>query len=78
MKSSRHNLPAFTALSLLAILAGCTSVSEGPVNAPDPNQQQQIIGKEPEHAPIPQKDVPPGESPLTHKNPDERIDQPKG
>lgn len=78
MKLSRHNLSALIALSLLTALAGCTSVSEGPANPPAPNQQQQIIGKEPEHAPIPQKDVPPGESPLTHKNPDERIDQPKG
>ena len=78
MNPRRHLLSALLVLSSLAVLAGCTSVSEGPVNPPGPNQQQQIIGKEPEHAPIPQKDVPPGESPLTHKNPDERIDQPKG
>ncbi len=78
MHPRRQPLSALLVLSTLAVLAGCTSVSEGPANPPDPNQQQQIIGQEPAHAPIPQKDVPPGESPLAHKNPDERIDQPKG
>ena len=72
----RHHL-LLLAAALLA-LAGCRSVDEGPVAPPDPNAKQVIMGKEPEHAPIPQKDVPPGESSLSHKKPDERIDQPKG
>ena len=77
MNPRRLPLPAFAVLTLLTF-AGCTSVHEGPVIPPDPNQPKQIIGIEPEHAPIPQKEVPPGESPLTHKKPDQRIDQPKG
>ena len=63
--------------SSLMLATGCRSVSDGPVLPADPNQRAIIYGKEPQHAPIPQKDVPPGESSLEKKAPDTRIDQPK-
>ena len=63
--------------SSLMLATGCRSVSNGPVVPADPNQRPIIYGKEPQHAPIPQKDVPPGESSLQKKAPDTRIDQPK-
>lgn len=67
----------FAAAALFA-LASCRSVDTGPGTMPDPGQQGVIYGKEPQHAPIPQKNVPEGESSLRKTKPDERIDQPKG
>lgn len=61
-------------ISLLAIVAlattGCVSrVQEGP--ALPPSDQPNIIrGTEPEPEPIPQKDVPTGQSSLRHNQPD--------
>lgn len=68
----------FATLSLGSLLAvtACTSVGEGPANPPSSGNQA-IMGKEPEPAPIPQKNVPAGDSSLSHKKADERIDQPK-
>ena len=73
--SSARLLFAFAALSALA---ACRSVDTGPATTPDPGQQGIIYGREPQHAPIPQKNVPEGESSLRKTGPDERIDKPKG
>lgn len=67
----------FAAAALFA-LAACRSVDTGPATTPLPGQQGVIMGREPQHAPIPQKNVPEGESSLRKTKPDERIDQPKG
>lgn len=69
-------LRLLSAALVLAALAGCQTVREGPAGTPDPNARNEIRGVEPEHAPIPQKDVPAGESSLSHKKPDQRIDRP--
>ena len=78
MKTSFLRLLSCAALGAILLSAGCRTVDEGPVIPTDPNQRPVIMGKEPEHAPIPQKTIPGGESSLEHKKPDERIDQPKG
>ena len=77
----KHPTPRFLALiaaTALVALAGCTTVDEGPVAPTNPNAKPIIQGTEPAPAPIPQKNVPEGESSLSHKNPDQRNDQPKG
>lgn len=75
MKTIRLALP----LAALALLAtGCTTVDEGPSLPPDPNARNEIRGELPKPAPIPQKDVPEGESPLRRSGPDQRIDRPSG
>jgi hypothetical protein len=61
----------------LSGLAACRSVSDGPGTTPEGGQRQVITGQEPAHAPIPQKNVPEGESSLRKTGPDQRIDQPK-
>jgi len=66
----------FAATCALLALSGCTT-QEGPTVPTDPNAAPVIRGKEPAPAPIPQKNVPPDASSLDHKNPDQRIDQPK-
>lgn len=59
------SLLRWTLLGLVSFLAaGCTSVDEGPALPPDPNARNEIRGELPQPAPIPQKDVPPGESSL--------------
>ena len=75
----RH-ISSLIVLFAVFALSGCRTVEEGPASPPDPNAQgQQILrGREPEHAQIPEKNISEGESSLTHKNPDQRIDQPKG
>lgn len=75
--SAASRLALIIAAAAMISLTGC-SVAEGPTVATDPNAKPLIMGQEPEHAPIPQKNVPEGESSLSHKNPDQRIDQPKG
>ena len=70
------SLTLASAIGVLA-LSGCRTVREGPGTQPDPNQRGLIYGTEPEHAPIPQKDVPEGESSLRKRGADQRIDQPK-
>jgi hypothetical protein len=65
------------AAAALCALSACRSVDTGPGTTPEPGQQGVIYGKEPAHAPIPQKDVPEGESSLRKTGPDERIDKPK-
>ena len=74
MKRSR--LLLLPALALL--LGGCTTVDEGPALPPDPNARNEIRGVLPQPAAIPQKEVPAGQSPLTHTGPDQRIDRPGG
>jgi hypothetical protein len=72
--------PAFARLlaaaGLLVAVAGCRSVEPGPSLPPDPNAQNVVYGTEPKPASIPQKDVPAGESSLSHRKPDQRIDRP--
>jgi len=75
MKASRL-LRLALVLPAAALLSGCFQTTEGPALPPDPNAQNVIYGREPEHAPIPQKAVAEGESSLTHKKPDQRIDRP--
>lgn len=75
MNSSRL-LRLALALPALALLPACYQTTEGPALPPDPNARNVIYGTEPKPAPIPQKDVPEGESSLTHKKPDQRIDRP--
>jgi hypothetical protein len=58
----------------LSALSACRTVETGPALPPDPNQRGIIYGTEPEPAPIPQKDIPAGESSLRKKGPDKRID----
>jgi hypothetical protein len=65
------------AAAVLGALAACRTVDEGPSTMPQPGQGGVIMGKEPEPAPIPQKDVPEGQSSLRKTGPDKRIDQPK-
>lgn len=78
MKNPAPRLLALLAATTLVVLTGCTTVDEGPVAPTNPNAKPIIQGTEPAPAPIPQKNVPEGESSLSHKNPDQRIDQPKG
>jgi hypothetical protein len=78
MKNFFVRLFSCAALGVIIFSVGCRTVDEGPVIPTNPNQPPVITGKEPEHAPIPQKTVPEGDSSLSHKTPDERIDQPKG
>lgn len=78
MKNFSVRLFTSAALGAILLSAGCRSVGEGPAMPTDPNRPPVITGKEPEHAPIPQKTVPAGDSSLSHPKPDERIDQPKG
>jgi|GEM_PF-1389223 len=59
------------AAGVLGFLSGC-AVTEGPVN-PGPSQPSLIRGKEPEPAPIAQRDVPPGESSLKKTKPDQPL-----
>lgn len=70
-----RRLALLVTLALLAT-AGCRTVEPGPGTPGDPTQQGVIYAREPEHAPIPQKDVPAGESSLSHRKPDQRIDRP--
>lgn len=60
------------------LLSGCQRVVVGPSIQPDPNARNEIRGELPKPAPIPQKDVPEGESPLRRTGPDQRIDRPSG
>jgi hypothetical protein len=76
MNSTPRLLRLALALPVCALLTACFQTTEGPALPPDPNAQNVIYGKEPQHAPIPQKDVPADESSLTHKKPDQRIDRP--
>lgn len=78
MKTTLSRFFTGAALAALLLSAGCRTVDEGPVVTPDPNQPPVITGKEPAPAAIPQKADPGSASPLDHKTPDERIDQPKG
>ena len=78
MKNLSVRLLSSAALGVVLLSAGCRTVDEGPVIPTNPNQPPVITGQEPKHAPIPQKAVPEGDSSLSHKKPDERIDQPKG
>ncbi len=55
-------------------LTACWTVETGPGVTPDPDQRGTVYGVEPEHAPIPQKEVPAGESSLRKRGPDQRID----
>lgn len=77
MKTTLSFRLLFVAAALSA-LAACRSVDTGPGTTPDPGQQGVIMGREPQHAPIPQKNVPEGESSLRKTGADQRIDQPKG
>jgi hypothetical protein len=64
--------PAILSLSLLAaslLIAGCRSVEEGPTAPPNPNAQREVYGVVPKPAPIPQKNIPEGESSLRHDKP---------
>ncbi len=78
MKSCRtiSVLLPLCALAALCLLPGCKTVDEGPALPPDPTAQNEIRGVEPQHAPIPTKNVPEGESSLSHTKGDQRIDQP--
>lgn len=75
MKPTRI-LTVFAALAGGLLLTGCRTVSEGPELPPDPNAQNEIRGVVPKPAPIPQKNLPEGESSLRHNKPDQRIDKP--
>ena len=72
----RLRLLPLPALALL--LGGCTTVDEGPKLPPDPGARNEIRGVLPKPAPIPQKDVPEGQSPLRRTGPDKRIDRAGG
>lgn len=72
----RLRLLPLPALALL--LGGCTTVDEGPKLPSDPGARNEIRGVLPEPAPIPQKDVPEGQSPLRRTGPDKRIDRSGG
>ena len=76
----KHLRPLSLLLTLAAIasLSACRTVRDGPGIEPDPNSRGLIYGTEPEHAPIPQKNVPDGESSLRKRGADRRIDQPNG
>lgn len=53
------------------MFSGCAIVHEGPTRAPGADAP--IIGQEPQHAPIPQKNVPAGESSLRKRGPDQPL-----
>lgn len=77
MKPHRLFLPVAGLLAaVLLLIGGCRSVETGPGLPPDPDAQNIIYGQEPQPEKIPQKDVPPGESSLSRRTPDQRIDQP--
>lgn len=77
MKRRRPFLSVAGLLAVTLLLCGgCRSVETGPGMPPDPDAQSIIYGQEPKPEKIPQKDVPPGESSLSRRTPDQRIDQP--
>lgn len=57
----------------IVLLGPACSVKEGPAIPGGGGGPATLIGTEPEHAPIPQKDVPPGQSSLRKTGPDRPL-----
>jgi hypothetical protein len=51
---------------MLTFFVGCRTVEVGPILPPDGKQEAPLYVQEPEHAPIPQKKVPEGQSSLRY------------
>lgn len=68
-------LPAGALAAASLLLAGCPTVREGPASPPPAGAggAAPVRAIEPQPAPIPQRDVPAGQSPLRKTGPDQPL-----